>query len=530
MYARDLRRHPTDYHDFTELQTRIQEARRRGLRLVRVALGISGDGWTAYAGKRLGIKSIYKFYCNDSWDALQSVDSYDCIGQMKKGVDEGACMQVYEPQIKQLQRGYEAHLDPNGRAFIYGGVCFVPADHPQAQEFAGCLSGATANYPDRFSHIHKSELGDLTYDLQGNRKTLDHVRNARAQQAADPKSNATKDLLKGMGLHCKKSLFESLAMDTTTASSPLNDHCAVLGQLGKAVTRLLQELTPRGRKVLVQALHQQPLPPHWPPLTTPRLSSSDNKLMMGIEDLKHLVQIAPFAFAGDLLKLPTVRRVVSQHPTAVAPRVTFTDDALKKYHARADKTKGLVKVFIEMARSVQAVFAKERLAGCPEDNLSYMETLEEIILDGLRTLQANWPGQFCTINVVNARHFAESVDIYGFPAGLSTCMLELMHTLYKHKVSTTSGRETVIELMQYENFRQAARHLLQVLEHPEAAVHDPVITCLPDSIHQDLLDSKNTTLRALLRPRPTKSQYVPIDRTGPEVVSFVRPALLSLRC
>ena len=242
--------------------------------------------------------------------------------------------------------------------------------------------------------------------------------------------------------------------------------------------------------------------------------------MMGIEDLKHFVQIAPFAFAGDLLKLPVAKRVVLQHALALAPRVTFTDDAREKYQARRDKTKGLVKVFIEMARSVQAVFAIEQKAGSPDANRSYVEELAEVILDGLRALQANWPGEFCTINVVNARHFAESVDIHGFPAGLSTCMLELMHTLDKSKVSTTSGSLTVVK---HENFRQAARYLLQVLQHPEVALRDPAISGLPEGIRQDLLNPDNNALRALLRPRPTKSPYVPVDKVGSEVVSFVRP-------
>ena len=51
---------------------------------MRVALGMNADDWIARAGKRLSFKSIYKFYCNDSWEALQNVENYDCIGKIRK--------------------------------------------------------------------------------------------------------------------------------------------------------------------------------------------------------------------------------------------------------------------------------------------------------------------------------------------------------------------------------------------------------------------------------------------------------------
>ena len=43
-------------------------------------------------------------------------------------------------------------------------------------------------------------------------------------------------------------------------------------------------------------------------------------------------------------------------------------------------------------------------------------------MDGLKALQENWPGQFNTPNVVNARHFAMNCKLYGVPAALNTCM------------------------------------------------------------------------------------------------------------
>ena len=56
--------------------------------------------------------------------------------------------------------------------------------------------------------------------------------------------------------------------------------------------------------------------------------------MLGIEDLKHIIQLALMVLAGDLLKLPRAERGVHQHSEAYAPRVVYTDVALKKYRAQ----------------------------------------------------------------------------------------------------------------------------------------------------------------------------------------------------
>ncbi len=172
-----------------------------------------------------------------------------------------AFMLVLEPMIKTLQLGFAADLGPNGKAFIHGGVCIVPADMPQAQQFCGFKS-QTATHFDRFSHITQDEGGNLDYNLKENRKTLDHMREAREKQNADPRSAST--LLKEMGMAESKSVFENLAVDPTTVSPPLNDHQVILGQVGKLIKLTLEELTPTGKIQFVKALHRQPLPPSWP--------------------------------------------------------------------------------------------------------------------------------------------------------------------------------------------------------------------------------------------------------------------------
>ena len=78
-----------------------------------------------------------------------------------------AFMLVLEPMIKTLQLGFAADLGPNGKALIHGGVCIVPADMPQAQQFCGFKS-QTATHFDRFSHITQDEGGNLDYNLKEN--------------------------------------------------------------------------------------------------------------------------------------------------------------------------------------------------------------------------------------------------------------------------------------------------------------------------------------------------------------------------
>jgi hypothetical protein len=271
-FCSDMRKHSTDYHNFDELHHRIEAAEHKGLRLVRVALGFGADDWTSLQNKKSSIKSLYLFYCNLTLEALQKTENYKAWGFVQKGVAFGSCMGVLLPVFQQLSRGYEVELGPNGACFLYGGVFYAPTDTPQAQEICGFAVGSTAHHPSRTSHVHQSQLGDLSYDLKAHRKTLDHVRAARTKQAALPTSAAAKSLLKDMGMSAVPSIFESLPVDVTMLSPPLNCHCFVLGQFGKAMLLTMQECTPTGLKVFINAFHKQPLPPGYPPYTSPRQS------------------------------------------------------------------------------------------------------------------------------------------------------------------------------------------------------------------------------------------------------------------
>ena len=91
-------------------------------------------------------------------------------------------------------------------------------------------------------------------------------------------------------------------------------------------------------------------------------------------------------------------------------------------------------------------------------------------------------------------------------------------------MSTTSGRNVVLELMQYENFRQAARHYHRILQHPETAADDKDFQKLPRDIQVALLKTENVYLRSVLLPRRTKSPYVSQAVSDPneDVVNYCR--------
>jgi len=170
------------------------------------------------------------------------------------------------------------------------------------------------------------------------------------------------------------------------------------------VRLLLEELTPIGRGTLTAALHEQPLPPHWDPVATPLLAAKSGKLMMCVEDLKHFIQMAPLALAGDLLKLPRVTTGVEQHAEAEAPRVTFTAAAKAKYGSRSDQTKKLYLAFCHLAKATQSCYAKQRPAGTPAISKQSLDELQTDIVIALQSVQNNWPDQFNTPNVVSVQH------------------------------------------------------------------------------------------------------------------------------
>ncbi len=134
------------------------------------------------------------------------------------------------------------------------------------------------------------------------------------------------------------------------------------------------------------------------------------------------------------------------------------------------------------------------------------------------------------MNVLSGLHYRESTELFGHAALLDACMEEMTHGRNKQKLHTTSGRDTLIELMKAENFREAARYLYLVSAHPFAAQTDPAIQALPQRIRDELINMsippEQNALRALLLPRPTSTPYVakyhnvdkdvsPNIRTGP---------------
>ena len=331
--CRDVRLHPTQMHDFSELYDRIEKAQARGLQLVRVAECVYMDAYTAPGKKAASATSVVVSSAQETYENLQELDAYHCLGQIPKGCNSKDAMMTFEPEWQELGRGFEAAVGPaNDKrdSFVYGHVFLGLADFPEAQEHAGMLS-QRANHPDRFSHASQADLGDLSFDVKANRKTLQHMRAVRVEQKRAPRSKATKERLKKNGMHEVPSVFERIAFDPTAAFPPVHDHSEILGMLGKAVRLFLLDLTKGGRQVFVTALHGQWLPPHWSPLTTPRVSTKDgNKLQMGVVDLEHFIQVVVCAIAGDILDLPPARKRPAEHKEARATRVTYTAEALPR--------------------------------------------------------------------------------------------------------------------------------------------------------------------------------------------------------
>ncbi len=284
------------------------------------------------------------------YDEMQRLDSYVALTQFPKGVDPTAVFSVFKPSFRRMQEGFRILAGPAGAkrlVFYHGGIGLLKGDYPQAQAFAGCLSQA-ALYPDRFSHIHADSLADLDYDLALNRKTLDERRSVRAVQAADPTSTETKKLVQAHGLLAQPSAFEDPAifLNPLVQVPPMNEHSELLGMAGMLLTAIMNDFTQAGKDTLIEGLKQQPLPPHWPPLAPPRLSTSNSSLMLGVEDIKHTMQLLPFVVTSTFLQLPpqaAAGQAQARKAKSVVDQIisTFTGDALAKYHCRPNKAKGI---------------------------------------------------------------------------------------------------------------------------------------------------------------------------------------------
>ena len=181
------------------------------------------------------------------------------------------------------------------------------------------------------------------------------------------------------------------------------------------------------------------------------------------------------------------------------------------------------------------IFSRTRSAGSPDIDAKYKLELNTACLNARRAAQACWPGTFSSVNVITGLQYAEAAVNYGIPAVLSACMEEVTHKRFQGRVRKTSGRHIVAELLQYENFREAAQYLHHVCQHPAIAMCDPHVQRLPIEIRSVLCDHREpsapdafdgATLRALLLPRPVSSsgfygeavldcEKQQIDRIGP---------------
>jgi hypothetical protein len=184
----------------------------------------------------------------------------------------------------------------------------------------------------------------------------------------------------------------------------------------------------------------------------------------------------------------------------------------------------LTHIHLNVIRSLKAVHETVRAAGSPIADFKYLTELDNTVMAGRRALQACWPNDFNTVNFLTGRHYRECAEKYGNIASLNVCMEEMMHGTFKSKLSTTSGRHSVVELMQHENFRQASRYYHRVLANLETAGKDPEVAKLPEAIRADLLNpsSKYDALRASLRPRSTKTPYTNENSEVGDVLDLLR--------
>lgn len=79
--------------------------------------------------------------------------------------------------------------------------------------------------------------------------------------------------------------------------------------------------------------------------------------MLGVEDIKHTMQLLPFVLTPTFLHLPTKGTPKSQHYAA-----KFTEMALNKWQSRGSANQ-LSALVVAAAQSQRYVFLKTRLSG-----------------------------------------------------------------------------------------------------------------------------------------------------------------------
>ena len=439
----DVHRHPTDYFDHGKLAANIAAARRDGLPIVRDMKAFYSDSFPILK-QRKGCSSngVYMSSGCADWKDLQNLDSYFILTEFPKGVNPMSCFYVFKPSIRAFQEGLRLRSGPahaEKEIFYHGGIFLVKGDYPQAQEFAGCL-GARANYPDRHSHICKTDLSDLSFDLQKNRTTLDKRRKIRTKQKQCMQSGNTKQLLSANGLTEQLSVFEdqTIWVNPCLNIPPMNEHSEVKGMDELLLTALLRELTDGGIQELQRAIEQQSLPPHWSSLAQPRLSGTTNNLTgMGIEDMKHLYQLLPFVLSKAFLAVPPVKKHKKAKQGKQARRHIVTkwkDNVLEKYQARANGAEDTYNVFVAAAYSQKHVFAKVRASGSPAADEKSLNELDSALLAFRQAMLGAYPELCHRPNFLFGRHYKEAVRNYGVPALLSVCMEEMLHGLSKDRV------------------------------------------------------------------------------------------------
>ena len=175
-------------------------------------------------------------------------------------------------------------------------------------------------------------------------------------------------------------------------------------------------------------------------------------------------------------------------------------------------------------RAIKLLKATTRETGSYDRNKASLDALDTALMEFRNCCQVCWPGKFNTANVLTGKHYRESVDNFGVPALLSVVMQEMSHGPHKRRVRTTSGRDTLLELMEAESVREGFRYLWHVSGDFACAAKDPAIQRLPAAIRDALLELPLETnkLRALLLPRPVSTPYAEHTGLGPDATDFLR--------
>jgi hypothetical protein len=336
-------------------------------------------------------------------------------------------------------------------------------------------------------------------------------------QQTTPQPVGLKKALKKMGLSSKASMLELLSFDCQQQVPPMVCHAEVKGLAGLFLQNFLGELTEGGQATAQECLDRV-VRPHtwrWDANVALRISSQDGNLMMGVVDIVHAFILVPHAFRPEILRLPPlVKTKQAKEKAASVPQLLkpvqlkFTEKATLKYRRRerGQRTELIYSAFVTMAEALTLLSAHDRPSGSTHADEASLSEIHAAVVRIRKILQTLWPDDFKLPNVSTGLHYRRAVALFGVSGLLNLCVEEMRHSRYKHQAHTLSGRESMVELLQLENFQQAARHLRKVLESPEAA-EAPEIKRLPLSIRSALLHPTSSDLRDLLAPKSFSNPY-----------------------